>query len=140
MNSLPVYLDTSAIVKLVVAEPETDALLEALARWPDRISAALAEVEVHRALRRAGASQTDHARADSILKGLVLLRLDDFVLTRAAALEGGELRALDAIHLAAALTLGDDPDAFITYDARLARAAAREQLPVLHPGVARLPA
>ena len=138
MTFLPVYLDTSAIVKLIVAEPETDALRSALSRWPDRVSAALARVEVHRALWRAGASKAVRARADTVLEGLVLVRLDEPIFLRAAAFRNPHLRALDAIHLAAALTLGDDPDAFITYDARLATAADHEGLHVQHPGVHRL--
>jgi predicted nucleic acid-binding protein len=140
VTHLPAYLDTSAIVKLVVVEPETDDLLEALSSWPERVSAALAEVEVHRALRRINASASQHARAAAILDALVLIRLDDAMLAKAGALEGRELRSLDAIHLAAALTLGDDPAAFVTYDARLARAAARLSLPVAHPGAIRLEA
>jgi predicted nucleic acid-binding protein len=133
-----VYLDTSAIVKLIVAEPETDALRSALGRWSDRVSVALARVEVHRALWRAGASKAVRARADAILDGLVLVRLDDPILSRAASFKTPHLRALDAIHLAAALTLGDDPDAFITYDIRLAQAADQAGLRVQHPGVDRL--
>lgn len=74
------------------------------------------------------------ARAEAVLNSLVLLRLDDVVLARAASLKSPDLRSRDAIHLAAPLTLGDDPEALITYDARLARAAQRERLPVLHPG------
>ena len=138
MNFLPVYLDASAIVKLVVPEPETDALLAALIRWPDRVSSELARVEVHRALWRAGAPRAVRARADAVLSGLVLIRIDDPVLSRATAFKDAALRALDAIHLAAALSLGDDPDAFITYDRRLARAAGRQRLRVEHPGVERL--
>ncbi len=140
MNYRPVYLDTSAIVKLVVAERETDALTEALDQWPDRVSAALAGVEVYRALRRINASASQYARAAAVLDGLVLLKIDDAVLAKAGSLEGRELRSLDAIHLAAALTLGDEPAAFITYDARLARAAGRLSLPVAHPGAAKLEA
>jgi predicted nucleic acid-binding protein len=135
---LPAYVDTSAIVKLVVEEPESDALLRLLARWPDRVSSALARVEVHRALWRAAASRGAHARADRVLGALVLVRVDEPVLAQAASFKDPRLRALDAIHLATALTLGDDPDAFITYDARLARAAARLRLPVQHPGIDRL--
>ena len=138
MSFLPVYLDTSAIVKLVVPERETDALLSALARWPDCVSSAVAGVEVHRALRRVGAAPAVRARADAVLSGLVLIRVDEPVLSRASALKDPVLRALDTIHLAAALSLGDDPDAFITYDVRLARAAEKQRLRVLHPGVARL--
>ena len=138
MSFLPAYLDASAIVKLVVVEPESDALVQALARWPDRVSSALARVEVHRALWRARASRAVHARADAVLTALVLVRPDESVLAQAAAFRDPQLRTLDAVHLATALTLGDDPDAFITYDARLARAAGRLRLPVQHPGVDRL--
>jgi hypothetical protein len=138
VNFLPVYLDTSAILKLVVPERETDALLSVLERWPDRVSSAVAGVEVHRALRRVGAVPAVRARADAVLSGLVLIRVDEPVLSRASAFKDPVLRALDAIHLAAALSLGDDPDAFITYDVRLARAAEKQRLRVQHPGVARL--
>ncbi len=134
MNSLPAYLDTSALVKLVVREPETDDLMEALARWPDRVSSVVARVELHRALWRAGASKRLHERADAVLAALVLVRLDEQVLSRASSLKDPALRALDAIHLATALSLWDDPGAFITYDGRLAQAARRQRLTVLHPG------
>ena len=134
MTFLPAYLDASAIVKLVKAEPESDALISSIAQWPDRVTAALARVEVHRALWRLGASRTHHVRADAVLSGLVLIQVDDAILVRAASFKDRNLRTLDAVHLAAALTLGDDPDVFITYDARLARAAERERLPVQHPG------
>ena len=73
-----------------------------------------------------------------MLDGLALVRVDEQVLGRAAMFRNPQLRALDAIHLAAALSIGDDPAAFITYDARLARAAEMERLTVLHPGVQRL--
>ena len=139
MNFLPVYLDTSAIVKLVTVEPGTDALLTSLARWTDRVSSVISRAEVHRAIRRTGGSAAIRARADEVLSALVLVRLDDAVLTRAAALRDPLLRTLDAIHLASALSLGDEPDAFITYDARLARAAARQRLRVESPGVDQLP-
>jgi predicted nucleic acid-binding protein len=134
----PVYLDTSAIVKLVVRENESDALYSALARWPDRVSSELARVEVHRALRRAGRSAATHRRADAVLEGLVLVHVDQPVLARAGAFRDRQMRSLDAIHLATALSIGDDPDAFIAYDARLARLAVQEGLEVLHPGVSRL--
>jgi predicted nucleic acid-binding protein len=138
VSFLPVYLDSSAIVKLVVEEPETSALAVALERWPDRVSTALARVEVHRALRRTGQPKSARAKADAVLDSLVLIRLDDAVLSRAAAFSDANVRSLDAIHLAAALTMGDDPDALITYDARLAGLAEQEGLTVLHPGVDRL--
>ena len=135
MNVLPVYLDSSAIVKLIIEESETHALVTALDRWPDRVSAALARVEVHRALRRRGQPKAAHTKADAVLDSLVLIRMDDLLLSRAAAFTNPNVRSLDAIHLAAAQSIGDDPDALITYDARLARLAEHEGLTVLHPGI-----
>jgi predicted nucleic acid-binding protein len=134
VSNLPVYLDSSAIVKLVVPEAETEALVNELERWPDRVSAALAHVEVHRALRRTRQPRSAHARADAVLATIGLIRLDPPVLSRAAQFASPEMRSLDAIHVAAALTIGDDPEAFITYDARQAKAAAAEGLNVLQPG------
>ena len=138
MNVLPVYLDTSAIVKLVVEEPESDALLAALDAWPDRVSSTLASVELHRALTRATVAPAVRRRAENVLSGIVLLRLDDAIVGKAAELKDRQLRALDALHLASALSLGDYPDAFITYDERLARAASSAGLAVVHPGAPRL--
>ena len=134
MNYLPVYLDSSAIVKLIVAEPETDALFAELAQWPDRVSSALAEAEAHRALRRTRQSKAVHARADAVLQAISLIRIDAPVLARAAQFVRPDMRSLDAIHLAAALTMGDDPEAFITYDDRQAKAAEAEGLKVVQPG------
>ena len=138
MSFLPVYLDASAIVKLVVLEPETDALMSVLGRWPDRVTSVLSRAELHRALRRRRASQAIRTRAEAVLSSVVLVRMDDPVVSRAEAFRDSQVRTLDAIHLATALSLGDDPDAFITYDAGLARAASRQRLTVLHPGARRL--
>jgi predicted nucleic acid-binding protein len=138
VSFLPVYLDASALLKLVVAERESDALATELDRWPDRVSASIVRVEIHRALRRSARPGSAHRQADALLDGLVLIRIDEPVLARAAALKDPQLRALDAIHIAAALSIGDDPEAFVTYDARLARAANAEGLTVVHPGIDRL--
>jgi predicted nucleic acid-binding protein len=138
VNFRPVYLDTSALVKLVSAEPESAALLEALEEWPDTLSSALARVELHRALWRAHAPEVARRRAEEVLSALVLVRLDDAVLRRASSFRDPQLRSLDALHLATALSIGDDPEAFVTYDARLAAAARRHRLHVAHPGVQRL--
>jgi len=135
VSFLPVYLDASAILKLVVVERESDALAEELGRWPDRVSSSIVRVEVHRALHRTGLWKSRRGAADAVLDSLTLIAVDQQVLGRAATFKNPQLRALDAIHLAAALSIGDDPAAFITYDARLARAAELERLPVLHPGV-----
>lgn len=121
------YLDSSALVKLVVAEPESAALRRFLRTDPERASCALARVEVVRAVRPHGATATSRAR--QLLRRLDLIQLDDELLAGAAALDGVVLRSLDAIHLAAAQTLGDDLAAIVTYDERMTRAA--EQLGLL---------
>lgn len=78
------YLDSSALVKLVVAEPETTALLEFLAGWPDRVSSALALVEVRGAVKRIGAGPAVRRRATRVLARVALIRIDDAVLAAAA--------------------------------------------------------
>lgn len=116
-----VYLDSSALVKLVIAERESSALRRYLRREPMRASCTLARVEVLRAVRPHGAKAT--ARARQLLRRVDLVQLDDDLLDDAATLDAGVLRSLDAIHLAAARTLGDELSAVITYDERMAAAA-----------------
>jgi hypothetical protein len=124
------YLDASALVKLVQKEPESDALAAELAGWPKRISSAVADVEVRRAAFRAGHSR---ARADLVLAGLTLLEVDEPVRALASRVGPPTLRALDAIHLASALTLGERLGAICSYDRRLTEDAERAGLTVLAP-------
>lgn len=133
MNEALIYLDSSAIVKLVVPEPETGALLELLAEWPERVSSALARVEVSRALKRAGEDQIAPRRTGEVLDRLGLIRIDADVLSAAANMPPAELRTLGAIHLATALSLGDQLGALVAYDARLAKAAGTNGLTALSP-------
>ena len=126
-----VYLDSSALVKLVVAEPESSALRRELRGEPDRASCTLARVEVVRAVRPHGAAAVTRARR--LLRRIDLVQLDDELLDAAAILDGGVLRSLDAIHLAAAQTLEDDLDAVITYDERMTTAARLIGLTVRAP-------
>jgi predicted nucleic acid-binding protein len=126
------YLDSSALVKLVVAEPETGALLEFLARWPHRVSSALARVEVLRAVKRIGASPAVRQRATRVLSRVALVRIDDSVLAAAARVRPPELRTLDAIHVATARSL-DGLAGVVTYDTRLGRAAEQARIKVWSP-------
>jgi len=128
------YLDSSALVKLVLLEAETGPLLEALSDWPERISSAIAGVEVLRAARRAGVGERVRERAEKVISGIGLVRVDEAVLSGAARLEPVELRTPDAIHLATALSAGEDLGAMICYDARLARAATRLGVTTMAPG------
>jgi len=128
-----VYLDSSAIVKLVVREPESPALFEWLGPWPHRVSSVVARVEVFRALRRAGFTGAPvRERAVNVLDRIGLLAVDRAVVDAATELEPAELRSLNAIHLATALSVGADLAGLVTYDERLA-AAARARVAVWAP-------
>ena len=128
-----VYLDASALVKLVVREPESVALMEFLREHPDRVSSALALAEVPRALRRARFGAAERRRAREVLARVALVDIDRRALAAAAAIEPPTVRTLDAIHLATALALHEDLAALVTYDRRLAVAAERADLPVQAP-------
>jgi len=132
MTGRAAYLDTSAFVKLLVTEPESAALRTRLQRWPDRVSAALLRTETVRALRRQG-NDALIGKARRLFGGLVLIRIDEPLLDRAGDLGPAELRSLDAVHLAAALSIGPDLGVLITYDIRLRDAAAAQGLDVESP-------
>lgn len=117
------YLDSSAIVKLVVEESESQALRTSLRDRPQRVSSALALVEVTLAAARRQPTPPPE-RAPAILSGLALVPIDEPVLTTAAGLAHLQLRALDAIHIATCLSLGIDLDVLIAYDQRLLAAAS----------------
>jgi predicted nucleic acid-binding protein len=134
MSFLPVYLDSSALLKLILPEKESAALEAHLAPWPDWISSELCAVECRRTLLRIGAPPSAVRRADHVLAATTLLRFDTALMTLAERVGPPLVRSLDAIHLAAALSIGDYPEAFITYDDRLAEAARALDLTVLQPG------
>jgi predicted nucleic acid-binding protein len=126
-----IYLDSCAIVKLVIAEAESAALREFLTARPDElhVTSALARVEVARAVRTIGAE----IAAVSLLDRIDQMPLVDPLLDDAASVGGEGLRSLDAIHLASAVALEDGLTAFLTYDKRLAAAAAAAGLPPYSP-------
>jgi len=124
------YVDASALVKLVIREPESDALEDWLGRPAAMVSCALARTEVPLAVRPSGADAVTRARR--LLGSIELIQLDDELLDLAGELEG-PLRSRDAIHLAAALELGDELEAVVTYDTRMTRAAGALGLPVAAP-------
>ena len=125
------YLDSSAIAKLVTRERGTTELVRVIRTDREVVSSALARTEVVRAVRRSGVRAT---RAETVLERIALVHIDEQVLRRASDLAPTELRTLDAIHLATALSLADDVDALVTYDSRLAHAATDAGLEVLSPG------
>lgn len=134
MTGALVYLDSSAIVKLVVPERESAALFDWLAERPERVSSIVARVEVRRALRRAGMPGPVLRRGVEVLDRIGLIPLDRAVVDAAGELNPSELRALDAIHLATALSVGADLAGVVTYDDRLGAAARRVRIEVWRPG------
>ena len=125
------YLDTSALAKLVRPEAET----RALRRWLGRrrwIVSDLHRTELRRAAWRAGGRAP--ARAERLLAESDVLRIDAEVFDRAGRMEPAALRALDALHLAAATNLGPDLSGIVGYDERLLRAAADARIPTVSPG------
>ena len=134
MNHKLLYLDSSAILKVVMPEPESKALFELLRDWPIRVSSELARTEVLRALRRAGATVPQFRRGQKALDRIGLIPIDGRILRDAALLKPVLLRSLDAIHLATALSLRDELAAAVTYDSRLSLAAVGAKLSVWSPG------
>jgi uncharacterized protein len=119
------YLDSSALVKLVQREPETEALRRFLRRFREdqRVGSELARVEVVRSVLSGGPTAVAHARRQ--LSRLYMVAADRGVLDRAATLAPGSLvRSLDAIHMASAELLGSELRAVVTYDVRMAQVAA----------------
>jgi uncharacterized protein len=125
------YLDSSAIVKLAVEEPESAALRRYLRRRRPLVSSALARTEVARALLPLG--EAGLRRGGDVLSRLELIRVNDRILTIAGALPPAELRTLDAIHLATAQQLEADLARLITYDERMSAAAETIGWPVVAP-------
>jgi uncharacterized protein len=126
------YVDTSALAKLVVAEAETTALEEWF-RAADRnpVSCDLARTELLRAVRRANPGKV--ARARQVLDTVTLIAVTSAVFEHAGLLDPTILRTLDAVHLSAALVLGDDLEGMVTYDDRLAQAALANGVFVVTP-------
>jgi uncharacterized protein len=131
------YLDTSALLKVVKPERETEALRAWLACRPagcELITSALSRVEIVRTLRRdgLGAAQAESS-ADQALAGVHLLAVTNDVMIRANGYGMRRLGSLDAIHLASADRYRAELTDFVTYDEELAAAAANLGLAVLAP-------
>lgn len=132
------YADASALVKLVLSEPESGQL-RAFLDGADLVSSELALTEVPRAIRRAVARNPNLpldllvTRASETLDAIALVPVDGGVLATAGALAEPSLRALDAIHVTAAAA-ASPLDAFVTYDERQAAAARLAGLRTAAPG------
>jgi uncharacterized protein len=127
------YLDSSAVLKLVVQEDETSALEADLAGRDGLLTSWLAVVECRRAARRAG-SRRVLQRLEDVFEAVYLLDLTPSIIERAASIDPPTVRSLDAIHLATALSIGDAELDLVTYDEWMAESARMNRLPVVQPG------
>jgi len=141
-----IYFDTCALLKLIREDAQSDALgafidARPATRW---VSCEIARTELARTIRRV--NHDDRGRlideprlraelsyAERVWESLDLIAVSTRMLTEAAAIEQPFLRTLDAIHLAAAVSMRPGLSAFVTYDKRLAAAAQEAGLPVLSP-------
>ncbi len=130
---MTLFLDTSALVKLLVREPETDALRTYLLERPAlrRVASGLVRTELRRTAVRLSPELLP--AAERMLASLFLVRIDDALLDTAGTLGPSIVRSLDALHLAAALRVAP-VTALLTYDTRMQDAARSLGVPVAAPG------
>lgn len=128
-----IYLDSSALIKLALAEPESAALTSYLAKRGDQalVSSSLHRAEVLRAIWRAEPGALP--RAQRMIRRVSLVTLSHDLLDNAATIPPGSLSTTAAIHLASALALKRDLTAFVSYDKQLLDAAESAGLPVVSP-------
>lgn len=132
------YVDTSALVKLLVREVESEAIEVEILRWPKLATSLITEVELPRAVSRARED-----RPDAVIDGSVVLQgilasatvvpFGEGIVEEARRVQPVHVGALDAIHVASALSLGGDLAAVATYDKRMQEALVRAKVEVLAP-------
>jgi predicted nucleic acid-binding protein len=127
-----VYADSSALVKLIIDEPESEALERYVANGPVLATSRIALVEVTRATALANPAPEVREETARVLDSCLLVDVSAALLRSAAALASGSVRAIDAVHLASALRV--DADELVAYDRRLVAAAAANGLGVSSPG------
>jgi predicted nucleic acid-binding protein len=125
------YADSSALVKLVVQEAESPAIYRWFIESERVVTSRVGVIETVRASSRYPFEEAHRAH---LLDLLEVVELTPEIAGRAGDVQPALLRTLDAVHLATALAIGTDLDAFVTYDARLASAARTIGLPVIRPG------
>lgn len=125
------YIDTSALARVMLGEPDAAAITGALASFAQHFSSRLLAIE----LRRVALRESVPALADALLASVALMPLDETILSRAETVTPATVTTLDALHLATALRLADAGlvTTLLTYDGRLAGAADAHGLATLTP-------
>jgi predicted nucleic acid-binding protein len=126
-----VYLDTSALGRVLLGEPDAPAVIRMLGEFDQHVASRLMRVELRRLALREGLLE----HADQLLSAVALLPLEEAILDAAETVQPPSVATLDAIHLVTALRLADERviDAVMTYDTRLADAAREHGLGVVAP-------
>lgn len=126
-----VYLDTSALGRVMLGEPDAGAVLRSLRDFDRHVTSQLLRVELRRLALREGLLE----HADQLLSGVALLPVDESVLAAAETVRPSSVATLDAIHLVTALRLADNQliDTVMTYDTKLADGAREHGLTVIAP-------
>lgn len=124
------YVDASALVKLIVAEPESAAMF----RWYHEAGrVATSRIGVVETIRATARQWFDPEHREAVVSDLEIIDFDASIAASASRIGPASLRTLDAAHLATAFALMPELDAFVTYDDRLAEAARALGLPVVRP-------
>jgi predicted nucleic acid-binding protein len=125
------YLDTSALGRILLREPDAAAIMQALGGYERRVASRLMRVE----LRRLGLRENCLEDADRLLAGVALVPVSETLLAAAEVVAPPSVASLDAIHLVTAVHLHSAGllDTVITYDARLAAGARAHGIEVSSP-------
>jgi predicted nucleic acid-binding protein len=126
------YID-SALIKLVVREPETPELEADLTERDGLVMSRLGVVECRRAVARTSKRRL-RQRLDEGLEAVCLVEITPAILERASEIRPVLMRSLDAIHLATAISIAEPNLDVIAYDERMADAARVNGLRVAQPG------
>jgi predicted nucleic acid-binding protein len=126
------YVDSSALLKLVVEEPETSRLEAHLAERDGFVVSRLAIVECRRAVQRVANKRVLQV-LEQVLQAIYLVEITPAISEQASQLSPPVLRSLDAIHIATALAIGDPHVDVITYDQRMTDGARANGLRVVRP-------
>lgn len=127
-----IYVDSSALVKLVLPEAESSSMIEFAAKFDTLVTSTIGAIEFRRAVKRHYAQQL--WAVERVLAEMTILELSHEVRRTAELLEPTILRTLDAIHIASALVIREELEAFVAYDERLLEAARLAGIPTASPG------
>lgn len=124
------YVDASALVKLVVDEPESIEMQRWYVEGERVLCSVVGMIETRRAVQR---RRHDELHLEHVLGAIEFIEISKAIAARAGSIPPATVRTLDAIHLATALSMQPGLAAFVTYDDRLAAAARALGLPVVSP-------